>query len=256
MSGLATVLHAGKRWEWFGKSPCNTHLWQCAQVLRYGCQQDDQDPALNEQIGLEVTQHPESNEQPATEINQQSASTEQIGLEVTQHPESNEQPATEINQQPAPNEQIDSQVTQHLETNEQPETNKQLAQEIRQEPAPNEQLSPDNRQQPEVNEQFAPNNSVTICHSWSTAYFTKCIYSGCQTLFLTSWHCSLSKSPDKALSWKEASIKRCSLCLRGLAVACWTTYHYHPSSNLGVGISEGCFIFDFASLHLEVARPI
>jgi len=27
-------------------------------------------------------------------------------------------------------------------------------------------------------------------------------------------------------------------------------------SNLGVGISEGCFIFDFASLRLEVARPI
>ena len=36
--------------------------------------------------------------------------------------------------------------------------------------------------------------------------------------------------------------------LRGLAVACWTTDHYHPCSNLGVGISEGCFIFDFASL--------
>ena len=44
--------------------------------------------------------------------------------------------------------------------------------------------------------------------------------------------------------------------LRGLAVACWTTDHYHPCSNLGVGISEGCFIFDFASLPLEVARPI
>ena len=44
--------------------------------------------------------------------------------------------------------------------------------------------------------------------------------------------------------------------LRGLAVACWTTDHYHPCSNLGVGISEGCFVFNFASLHLEVARPI
>ena len=32
--------------------------------------------------------------------------------------------------------------------------------------------------------------------------------------------------------------------------------HYHPCLNLGVGISEGCFIFDFASLSLEVARPI
>ena len=43
---------------------------------------------------------------------------------------------------------------------------------------------------------------------------------------------------------------------RGLAVACWTTYQYHPCSNLGVDISEGCFIFDFASLPLDVARPI
>jgi len=37
-----------------------------------------------------------------------------------------------------------------------------------------------------------------------------------------------------------------------LAVACWTTNDYHPCSNLGVGISEGCFIFDSASLPLEV----
>jgi len=37
-------------------------------------------------------------------------------------------------------------------------------------------------------------------------------------------------------------------CLRGLAVACWTTDHYHPCSNLGMGTSEGCFICDFASL--------
>jgi len=44
--------------------------------------------------------------------------------------------------------------------------------------------------------------------------------------------------------------------LRGLVVACWTTDHNHPCSNLGVGISEGCFNFDFATLHLEVARPI
>jgi len=35
--------------------------------------------------------------------------------------------------------------------------------------------------------------------------------------------------------------------LRGLAVACWTTNHYNPCSNFGVGISEECFIFDFAS---------
>jgi len=36
----------------------------------------------------------------------------------------------------------------------------------------------------------------------------------------------------------------------------WITDHYHLSSNLGVGISEVCLIFDFASLLLEVARSI
>ena len=38
----------------------------------------------------------------------------------------------------------------------------------------------------------------------------------------------------------------------------WTTDHYHPSSNLGEGVSEICFIFDFASLpsEVKVARPI
>jgi len=40
------------------------------------------------------------------------------------------------------------------------------------------------------------------------------------------------------------------------SVVCWITDYYHPCSNLGVGISEGCFIIDFASLPLEVARPI
>ena len=30
-------------------------------------------------------------------------------------------------------------------------------------------------------------------------------------------------------------------------VARWTTDHYHLSSNLGVGISEGGFFYDFAS---------
>ena len=45
-------------------------------------------------------------------------------------------------------------------------------------------------------------------------------------------------------------------CLRGLAVVCWITDHYHPGLNLGVGISEGCFIFDFASLPSEVTWPI
>ncbi|KAK2143518.1 hypothetical protein LSH36_834g00067 [Paralvinella palmiformis] len=40
-------------------------------------------------------------------------------------------------------------------------------------------------------------------------------------------------------------------CLRGLAVVCWTTDHYHLCSIRGLGISEGCFIFDFASLPLE-----
>ena len=37
---------------------------------------------------------------------------------------------------------------------------------------------------------------------------------------------------------------------------CWTRHHYHPRSNLGVGISEGGFIFDFASLPLEVAYHV
>ena len=37
-------------------------------------------------------------------------------------------------------------------------------------------------------------------------------------------------------------------------ITCWTTDHYHPCSNPGVGISEGCFIFHFVSLHLEVAH--
>ena len=44
--------------------------------------------------------------------------------------------------------------------------------------------------------------------------------------------------------------------LHGLAVACWTTDYYHPCSNPGVGISEGCFVLHFVSLHLEVAWPI
>jgi len=44
--------------------------------------------------------------------------------------------------------------------------------------------------------------------------------------------------------------------LGGLAVVCWTADNYHPCSNLGVGISEGCFVFHFISLSLEVARPI
>ena len=44
--------------------------------------------------------------------------------------------------------------------------------------------------------------------------------------------------------------------LRGLTVACWIIDHYQPCSNLGVGISDGCFIFDFDSLRLEVDRPI
>jgi len=39
-------------------------------------------------------------------------------------------------------------------------------------------------------------------------------------------------------------------------IARWITNNNHLSSNLGVGISEGCFIFDLASLPLEVARLI
>jgi len=45
------------------------------------------------------------------------------------------------------------------------------------------------------------------------------------------------------------------ICPRTSLVA-RTTDHYHLSSNLAVGISEGCFIIDFASIALEVARPI
>jgi len=36
----------------------------------------------------------------------------------------------------------------------------------------------------------------------------------------------------------------------------WTTDHYHLSSNFGMDISEGCLIIDFASLPLEVTKPI
>jgi len=39
-------------------------------------------------------------------------------------------------------------------------------------------------------------------------------------------------------------------------IAHWITDHYHLSLNLTMGISEGCFIFDFASLPLEVTQPI
>ena len=35
-----------------------------------------------------------------------------------------------------------------------------------------------------------------------------------------------------------------------------TVFHNKQCSNLVVGISEGCFIVDFASLPLEVAQPI
>ena len=38
--------------------------------------------------------------------------------------------------------------------------------------------------------------------------------------------------------------------LRGITVAWWVTDHYHPGSNLGVSISEGCFIFGGRSFHL------
>ena len=44
--------------------------------------------------------------------------------------------------------------------------------------------------------------------------------------------------------------------LRRLTLAFWVTDHYHPCSNLGVGISEGCFIFHFASLPMELVRLI
>ena len=64
-----------------------------------------------------------------------------------------------------------------------------------------------------------------------------------------------------ALYWIKSYLSDRSQCIargriRGLAVACWTTYHYHPCSNPGVGISGGYFVFHFVSLALEIARPI
>ena len=60
-----------------------------------------------------------------------------------------------------------------------------------------------------------------------------------------------------------SAAKFCVYCLtsyritfKNLAVVCWTTDHYHPCSNLSVGISEGCFILDFVSLPLELTQPI
>ena len=41
-------------------------------------------------------------------------------------------------------------------------------------------------------------------------------------------------------------------CARFRGLTGWITDHYHMSSNIGVGISEGCFSFDFASLALAV----
>ncbi|KAK2148732.1 hypothetical protein LSH36_486g06051 [Paralvinella palmiformis] len=79
-------------------------------------------------------------------------------------------------------------------------------------------------------------------------------------------HASLSRDNQSDVVWSWAILARHTIKvgeleprirtnqgrLRGLAVACWTTDPYYPCSNLGVGISEGCFIFDFASLPLEV----
>jgi len=43
-------------------------------------------------------------------------------------------------------------------------------------------------------------------------------------------------------------------CLAAATVVCWITDHYQPCSNLGVDISEGCFIFDLTSLALEAIK--
>ena len=43
------------------------------------------------------------------------------------------------------------------------------------------------------------------------------------------------------------------MCFRSLTGS--VSDHYDLSLNLGMGISDGCFIFDFASLALEVAQP-
>ena len=106
-----------------------------------------------------------------------------------------------------------------------------------------------------------------LCISY-TVYIMYCVYHVlcicCTIIYISIIHLSL-----KLLSSITQTVNDFSLCyqfqynyishsgrLRGLAVACWTTDHYHPCSNPGVGISEGGFVFHFVSLHLEVARPI
>jgi len=73
---------------------------------------------------------------------------------------------------------------------------------------------------------------------------------------LSNVPCPLKSPPRTTISNTSSVCLPSWGCLHGLLVACWTTDHYHLCSNLGVGISEGCFIFDFTSLHLGVTWPI
>ena len=67
---------------------------------------------------------------------------------------------------------------------------------------------------------------------------------------------STSTYHQERISIFKGYVRRYIWRLRGLVVVCWITDHYHPCSNLGLGKSEECFIFDFASLPLGIARPI
>jgi len=78
--------------------------------------------------------------------------------------------------------------------------------------------------------------------------FPNCFREGLDEFLLTGWI---------KLQWVIYWFSSHTVCrgrLRGLTVARWITDHCHPGSNLGVGISEGCFIFDFDSLPLKVAQ--
>ena len=72
-------------------------------------------------------------------------------------------------------------------------------------------------------------NPSTVLHIWQTFVIPVLLYGF--ELFALS---------EKLIS--KVGVFQTRLCV--LLVACWTTDHYRPCSNLGVGISEGCFIFD------------
>ena len=95
-------------------------------------------------------------------------------------------------------------------------------------------------------------NESTVAHSVICQFWCSWLKSN----LAVQWHTVKIMPLASLLALIHSS--RCLLLgrLRGLAVVCWTTDHYHPCSNPGVGISEGCFVFHFVSLPLEVTRPI